>query len=325
MTKKKKNEEREDKLMKKIHYFRISKIIIITIILLIITGCDFLGGLDKRKKIGDISSNIIYDGKYIIFCKEYYQNSASGYYTLGQAMYCVELSTGEINSKLIEYENRAYILYAENAHDVYLSKTNNNVYLSSSYLSSPWKYSLNNKTWSEVEDSVLSKAFILDYSPDENELIYIDRCEYVYYIDNITNEIKKYPELTLDYYMPFTVNWDERIIVHISSQYINFIDIDTDSTCRVDISEVKSYPIISRIKWFGNDILIDYFDETEMLQVSYIDSTWQSNKLVEEKYYYMANDSSYCDIKNELYSIIISIYNKNDDLIQTIEVREEIE
>lgn len=53
---------------------------------------------------------------------------------------------------------------------------------------------------------------------------------------------------------------------------------------------------------------------------------WQPNGWIDEKYYYMADDSSYCDIiKDGITSVIISIYSKHDELIQTIEVREEIE
>lgn len=249
--------------MKKIDYSKISRIIIIIMILLIITGCDFLLKLDQSKEIGKISSNIIYDGEYVIFCKQYLQNDEPGYYTLGEAMYCVELSTGEIYSKLIEFDDGAYLMEGD-ADAAYLSKTNNNVYLSSTYLRPPWRFSLNDKTWSKIEDSIVSNAFILDYSPNENELVYVGGYGCIYYFDKTINEGKQYTAST-NYDMPITVNWNKEIVVYINSKDLDFIDLNTDSTWRIDLSEITYYPINNGIKWFGNNILIDYFIETEML------------------------------------------------------------
>lgn len=262
-------------------------------------------------------ADILYDGDYIAICRLSYKENGGWVYfgdettesIVGIFVQIIDVNTDEVYSEYLDASGET-VPYGEYAFPSYIRKSDKNIYFLSWYLSNNYKYSLENKTTLKpVKDTLFDNVENFFISPDETEVIIIVSGHLFQYFNRTTGETKEFNagQGCKD------VNWDLGLTAEISNESNVYIEsFRTDSIiCDVVELDISS---VSRLKWFNDALLVGNYNS--MCKLEKIDTTWQQTGGIEEKYYYMADDSSYINIEAGM----INIYDKNDNLIKEYEL-----
>ena len=300
-----------------------SLFIILNIILsLLLTNCTLIDVIANKQYTSNITSGIYYDGNYVIYTREYKEQGrilAETYTSLGEVVHIIDLNNNNQFVKFIENNIEYSIPLIDDFEDVdrvHLCISKEHVYITGKYLSYVYMINLNDFSVSKLDSVNYNSVTMYDCSPDGIEEMYLSN--ELYYKNKISNEIKEWKGIEYQIgYQYYAVNWENRLFI---SNYDNlyFINIDTDSTWGVNIeSKVYKYGL----KWLNNEnILIDTYSNEDNQYVSLKDSTWQVVGTLPDKYFTMAEDSTYCLVDGN----VVSIYDKDDVLIREIKITEEI-
>ena len=257
-------------------------------------------------------SNIIYDGNYIAFTRAKFENESGwtylgegeGYYLVGYKNIVIDVSANKTYARYIDTGSE-YVAWWDNVPPTFNCKTNNNIYFGST----ADKFSVENKLWSDIDDTLFSASYNFFISPDETEVMKLESSGYLSYYNVMTEErIKFYVgQSNAD------VHWEYGLIAAERAEgsvaIIRFRE-DTLSSEIIDTSPSA----IDKLRWYKNTLFI--LNGTSLHTLEQDDSTWQETDQLEGRYYYMADDSSYINFEDG----IINVYDKNDNLIKKYEI-----
>ncbi|MDY6787940.1 MAG: hypothetical protein SVK54_07430 [candidate division WOR-3 bacterium] len=284
------------------------------LILLLFSNCWLY--VPETEDIGG-AADILYDGDYIAICRLSYKKNAGWVYlgeettesVVGFVVHIIDVNTDEVYSEYLDASGLS-IPYGEYTEPSYIRKSDKNIYFLSWYLLDNYKYSLENRTTLKpVKDTLFDNVENFFISSDETEVIVLE-VSYFKYFNRTTGETKEFnagQECN-------DVNWDLGLTAGYSSESNVYIGSFKTDSITYDVVEL-SISNIRRLKWL-NDVLLFKDYSNNIYKIEKIDTTWQETDELEEKYYYMADDSSYINFEDG----IINVYDKNDNLLKEYEL-----
>lgn len=281
---------------------------VVIILLILLNGCNFF---IREPIAGEISSNIYYDGSYVIYTRSIWRSYATDddfMDLLGEILYIADVRNGTIFIDTINFKNSVNLHYDLDMDVVNISKTEENIYLSSEYLENTIKINIDTKDKENLIDSLHKTAFFVNYSSDETKGVIINAYDH-YYINNGINILSYEWYFYGDY---FALNWDLGVLLNADweDDCIKLIDLESGNESILHLED--NIIIQDGIKSKGNYLYIYDAYPTECCYIyEYKDYLWEYSGQYNAKYFNLADDSTYCIV--DYYNIVI--FNINDSMI----------
>ncbi len=290
--------------------------------ILIISGCSIFPFHSENVSV--ITGDIDFSGNTLALCRSVVSSEIENmiYWVTGYVFYEIDIETGQYYESKIELNS--YYAHVDITGPS-ICKTNKHYFISSKQLSEVLMYNTEVHTM-EVAGNEIIKAIRLSVSPDESEYIMIENLsEKLTYHNNKTGDTRYYVVSDASGNAFLSADWDNGLAAYYSDKdgIMHIIDIIHNEEHLIDLSNEyilgREINIIKGIKWINGDVLVDMWYEPGLLQISY-DTEWKPKQWIMEKYFYMNEDSIFCNADDSGLTMNIYIYSKNDDLIRKLSI-----